>query len=106
MSGSINTLQKDQLERLLADTTRRIRRLEAILQGQPLSIVKIANASITNAKIVSLGVDKLTTGRLSVGTIVYIGDVDSGDYIVEDGGNNRIVMYKDDIDQLLIGEDS
>jgi len=103
---SVNNLQKDDLERLLADTTRRLRRLEAILQGQPLSIVKIANASITDAKIVSLSVDKLTTGRLSVGTIVYIGDEESGDYIVEDGGNGRIVMYKDDVPQLLIGEGS
>jgi hypothetical protein len=105
MTESLNSLSKDDILDIFAAQDRRIKRLEALLQGQPLSVVKIANASIEDAKIVSLSVDKLTSGRLSVSTIVYIGDEGSGDYIEEDGGNGRIVMYKDDVAQLLIGEE-
>lgn len=101
----LNTLSKADILQVIAGQERRIAKLEAIMQGQPIATVRIANAAITDAKIVSLSVDKLTTGQLSVSTIVYIGDPDSGDYIEEDGGNVRIVMYKDDISQLIIGNE-
>jgi hypothetical protein len=101
---SLNTLIKDNILQMIASQERRIEHLEALLQGQPIGTARIADAAITNAKIVSLSVDKLISGQLSVSTIVYIGDPDGGDYIEEDGGNSRILMYKDYIPKLLIGE--
>jgi len=100
MSGSINTLQKDQLERLLADTTRRIRRLEAILQGQPISIVKIADAAITNAKIQSMSADKITTGTLSV----FVGLGEDGKIKMEGDENRILIEDEDEDDRVLLGK--
>ncbi len=104
--SNLTTLSRDDIFDVIAAQERRIARLEAMLQGQPIATVRIADAAITNAKIVSLSVDKLTTGQLSVATTVYIGDPDSGDYIEESGGDVRIVMYKDDIPQLIIGNEA
>lgn len=103
--AELNTLSKDDILQIIAGQERRIAKLEALTQGQPIATVRIANAAITDAKIVSLSVDKLTTGILSVSTVVYIGDPASGDYIEENGGTLQIIMYKDFIGQLLIGDE-
>jgi hypothetical protein len=101
---SLNTLQKNSLLSELADLNIRIKRLEAMLQGQPIDSVRIKDAAITDAKIVSLSADKITTGQLSATTNIDIGDSDDGDYIRMDGNNIRIVMYKDGTAQLVIGD--
>lgn len=102
---ALNTLEEKNILRDIARIEKEIQQLEALLSGVPISVVRIADASITNAKIQSLSVDKLTSGQLSVTTDVFIGDPDSGDYIVESGGDLNIVMYKNDVAQLLIGDD-
>jgi hypothetical protein len=98
-----NTLERALLMRKLSQNSDRIKRLESLLQGQPLSVVKIADASITEAKIGSLAVSKLTTGQLAVGTLFDIGDVAGGDYIRKSGTDLRILMYKGGVPQLVIG---
>jgi hypothetical protein len=72
-----NTLQAKDLLQILAEQERRIKQLELILQGQPISIVRIADASITSAKIESLSADKITTGTLSVGVAITIPNDDN-----------------------------
>ena len=88
-----NTLERALLMRKLSQNSDRIKRLESLLQGQPLSVVKIADASITEAKIGSLAVSKLTTGQLAVGTLFDIGDVIGGNYIR--AGLNANTILKD-----------
>lgn len=67
MAGSsINTLEKDQLLRVIARQGERISNIERMLQGVPIATVRIANASITSAKISDLSADKITTGTLIV----------------------------------------
>ena len=73
----LNLLEKALLTRKYAYNLDRVKKLEGLLQGKYLSMVKIADAFFTNAKIGSLGVDKLITGRLSVGTLFDIGDEES-----------------------------
>lgn len=102
---ALNTLEEKNILRDIAKIEKDIELLEALLSGAPISVVRIADASITNAKIQSLSVDKLTSGQLSVSTDVYIGDPGSGDYIIESGGDLNIVMYKNYVAQLIIGDD-
>jgi hypothetical protein len=101
---NLNSVTKNDLLQIVNNQEKRIVRLEAMLQGQPIGTARIADAAITTAKIVSLSVSKLTSGQLAVGTNVDIGDVSSGDYIREDGTNIRITMFKDDVCQFLFGE--
>jgi hypothetical protein len=102
MAG-FNVLEQAKLNRRLATNSDRIKRLESFLKGQLLGTVRFDDASITNAKVGSLGADKLTTGQLAVGTNFDIGDVGGGDYIRKSGTDLRILMYKNDIPQLVIG---
>ena len=103
---SINTIQIQDILREIQNLTNRIKIIEALLQGQPIGTVRIADAAITNAKMVSVSADKLTTGRLSVSTTIDIGDTTTGNYIRQDGGNVRILMYRGNNPQFLIGQPS
>lgn len=103
--SSLTTLSKENILQVIASQEKRIAKLEALLQGQQIGTVRIANASIGSAKIQSLSVSKLTTGVLSANTLVYIGAPGSGNYIEQDGGEVRIVMYKDAIPQMVMGSE-
>jgi hypothetical protein len=70
--SSLNSLTKENITQIIAEQEARIKRLENLLQGQPISVVRIADASITNAKIQSLSADKITTGTLNVGVAIKI----------------------------------
>ena len=105
MNVQLNSLSKDDLLQVLASLESRISLLERFLQGEPIGTVRIADLAVTNAKILSLAVDKLTTGTLNVNTLFDIGDVDGGNYIEIDGGSTTLIMYKDDVDQLMMGAD-
>ncbi len=100
----LSTIEQARLSRRLAYNAARIKRLEQMLQGQPLETLRFSDASIINAKIGSLGADKLTTGQLDVATDFDIGD--SGDFIRKSGGDLRISMFNGGVEQLIIGMQS
>ena len=100
---SITTLQSQDIYRIIAELNNRIKTVEAMLQGQPITTVRIKDLAVTDAKIDSLSADKITSGQLNVSTTINIGSVAGGDYILIDGGNDRIVMYKSSTAQLVIG---
>lgn len=102
MVSNLTTLSRDSLLQIIADQERRIKKLEDIIQGVPIGTVRIADAAITNAKIVSLAADKITAGTL----VVAVGVGTSGDgEIVLDGVNVRITMSDTADIRLLIGDD-
>ena len=86
MGKNLSVIEQARLARQIAYTTDRIARLEKILQGQPIGIVRLANAIITNAKIQTLSADKLTTGSVSVGTEIKVSD-----------GSNYIIYIDDEV---------
>lgn len=97
MASNLSSLDKAQLSRIIARLDERVRKVERILQGQPIATVRIADAaistakiqdaSITNAKIGSLSADKITTGTLTVkdGT-------EKANVSVLDASDNEIVL--------------
>lgn len=102
MISQLNSLSRDDIYRVIADQERRINQIMALLQGQPIGTVRIADAAITDAKIQSLSADKITTGTL----VVQVGVGESVDgSIVLDGVNVRITMSDADNMRLLIGDD-
>lgn len=98
---NFSSLEQARLSRILAYNEQRIKRLEAFLNGQPLGSVRFADAAFTTAKILELSADKLSTGQLSVDTQFLIGSGDG--YIEWDGDNQRLVMYNDNLPQLVVG---
>ena len=101
---SVTTLQVEDIKRIIAEYDRQIKNIEAMLQGQPITTVRIKNLAVTNAKIESISADKITTGQLDVGTTINIGSIAGGDYILIDGGEIRILMYKSSIAQFGMGD--
>lgn len=85
---SLNSIEQDNIISVVNRQEERIARLEALLNGQGIRTAKIADASITNAKIASLSADKITTGTLGVSVAIKIRNED------------------DDADQGLIGYQS
>jgi len=80
IAGNLNSLSKDNILEIIAAQEKRIKRLESLLQGQPIDAVRIANAAITNAKIGSVSADKITTGTLQANVAITIrNDDDTGD---------------------------
>ena len=77
MSSGLNKVSASDLVSILDSLNRRIGQLERVLQGQPVNIVRIADASITNAKIDTLSANKITTGTLAV--LVSISIRNAGD---------------------------
>lgn len=78
--SNLNTLSKDDILQIIAAQEKRINKLEALLQGQPIDTARIATAAITNAKIGSVSASKITTGSLQVNVAITIrNDADDGD---------------------------
>jgi hypothetical protein len=98
---SLNTLEKDNILQVVSRQEERIRRLEAMLNGQGIRTARIADAAITDAKIDSLSADKITTGDLVVA--VDVGDPASG-YLRIDGVNNRIVGNDGTTNRFVLGD--
>lgn len=98
---SLNTLEKADIMRIVSDIAERLAKIERMLQGQPIGTVRIDDASVTNAKIVSLAADKITAGDLIVA--VDVGDPATG-YTRLDGDNNRIVVHDGTNPRVVIGE--
>lgn len=73
---SLNTIEQDNILQVVARQEQRIARLEAMLNGQGIRTAKIADASITDAKIGSLSADKITTGTLGVTVGIRIRNAD------------------------------
>ena len=69
---SINSLSKNDILQIISAQDKRIKKLEALLQGQPIGTVRIADAAITSAKIDTISADKITTGTLNVGVAIMI----------------------------------
>jgi hypothetical protein len=86
---NINSISANDLNTILQRLNTRVEQLERLLQGQPISVVRIADASITNAKIESLGVDKLETGTLAVNVSIFIRND-------ENTANQGIIGYQED----------
>lgn len=100
MSG-LNTLDRDNIIRQLARISDRLAQVERMLQGQPIDTVRIADAAITDAKIVSLAAEKIIAGDLIVA--VDVGNPSSG-YVRLDGVNNRIVINDGTTNRVVLGE--
>jgi hypothetical protein len=80
---NINSLSKKTILDIIAAQEGRIKKLEALLQGQPIGTVRIADAAITSAKIDSVSADKITTGTLSVQVAITIRNPeDTGDAVL------------------------
>ncbi len=88
--NSLTTLTKDSILQIIAEQEKRIKKLEALLQGQPIGTARIADAAITTAKIVSVSADKITTGTLSVGVAITVRNpADTADVVLigfQEGG--------------------
>ena len=69
---SINSLSKNDILQIISAQDKRIKKLEALLQGQPIGTVRIADAAITSAKIDTISADKITAGTLNVGVAIMI----------------------------------
>ncbi len=98
---ALNTLEKLLLDRQVARLTGAVRRIERMLQGQPIDTVRIADLAVTSAKIASLAVSKLTVGVFS--EIMDVGTPASGSVKI-DGENNRIVVEDATDPRIVIGE--
>jgi hypothetical protein len=100
MSG-LNVLEQAKFLRQLAYLSVRLARLEAMLNGQPITGIRIKDVAITNAKMNDISADKITSGEIAVGEVIYIGDVSSGNYIEEN--DEQIIMHKGGIPQAVFG---
>lgn len=101
--SSVSSLEKESLIRQYNEMSNRIAVIERLLQGQPISTVRIADASITNAKIQGLAAEKILAGNLIVQ--VGVGKPRNG-AIILDGVNVRETMIDANSDtRLLIGDD-
>lgn len=58
----------------------------------------LQDASVTNAKIVSLAADKILAGTVTIALGI------GGPNVTIDGGNNRIIVNDGDDDRILIGK--
>ncbi len=80
----LNTLEKLQLDRQIARITEDLRRVERLLQGQPIDTVRIADLAVTSAKIESLVAGKVDADTLSA-IVALLGDVTVGNALNGDG---------------------
>lgn len=83
---NLTTMETYQLNREVARLQERIKKARAILSGQPYKTVRFKDAAITNAKIVQLAADKITTGVLQVGQMI----------LVNDGTNDRVMITRNE----------
>lgn len=78
----------------MAELTRRISRMEALLNGVPVTTAKIADAAITNAKIKDLTWDKAQGGTAVLGGVDNVDGVMS----IHDGSDvEKVVLDKDGV---------
>jgi hypothetical protein len=98
MTSQLNSIEKQELLRIIARQNERISRLENMLQGQPIGTVRIADAAITDAKITSLSADKITAGTLLVQ--MNVGD----GHILIDGVAVNMIFSDDSFDRILLGK--
>lgn len=87
MEGKLNALEQAVLSRKIAYAMERVRKLERMLGGQYIEILRFADAVITGAKIDTLTASKITSGTLSIGEKI----------LISDGTNNRIRITRDEI---------
>lgn len=92
MSNELNTLSSNDLLKILAGLERRLGKLEGILQGQPISGVRID----------SLSVNKLTGGTMTA--VAYLGGGSGGGYVKIDGENNAIFVYDGVNNRIRVGK--
>jgi hypothetical protein len=86
--ANLNSLSKDDILQIITAQEKRIKKLEALLQGQPIGTVRIADAAITGAKIGTISADKITTGTLNVGVTILIRNP-------EDTANQVLIGYQE-----------
>lgn len=85
--SSLTSITKDSILQVIAAQEVRIKKLEGLLQGQPIDKVRIARAAITDAKIESVSADKITTGSLQVTVAILIKNNDGT-------GNSTLIGYQ------------
>jgi hypothetical protein len=85
--NNLSILEQARLNRKLAQNSARIKKLESLLKGQSLNIVKIDDAIITGAKIAGLNANKIESGIISIGEQI----------LVKERGINRILISHDEI---------
>lgn len=89
---SLNTIERDDLLRRIAWLNTEVDKLKRLLSGQPIGTARIADAAITNAKIVTLTWDKAQGGTATLGGADNV----DGILVIKDGsGITRQTMDKD-----------
>lgn len=86
---NLNSIEQDNIISVVNRQEERIARLEALLNGQGIRTARIADASITNAKIASLSADKITTGTLTATVAIKIRNED-------DDADQGLIGYQED----------
>ena len=86
---SLNSIEQENIISVVNRQEERIARLEALLNGQGIRTARIADASITNAKIASLSADKITTGTLTATVAIKIRNED-------DSADQGLIGYQED----------
>lgn len=105
MLNDFNSLEREGLLRQLSYLRARLLAIEGMLNGRAyIDIARIATAIVTNAKIGSVGANKITTAQMNVATDLYVGDPNEGGYIHFDAANDRIVLYDDDNARMVISD--
>ncbi len=98
----LNTLEKLQLDRQIARITEDLRRVERMLQGQPIDTVRIADLAVTSAKIESLVAGKVDADVLSA-IVALLGNVTVGNAL--DGDGTILVKNASNVTVVTINKD-
>ena len=87
MPRDLSALEQARISRRIAYAMDRVRRLERMLEGEYLDVIRFADGIITSAKIDNVSASKITTGTLAVGEKI----------LISDGVDNRIKITRDEI---------
>lgn len=87
MAQNLTTMETYKLSREVARLQERLARARAMLNGEPLKTVRFQDAAFTNAKIVALAAEKITSGALQVGQMI----------LVSDGSHDRVMITRSEV---------
>jgi len=75
---------------------------EMSFEDESVIEAKIANGSITNAKVKNITADKILTSTLTAA--VNVGSGESGEFLKIDGPNNRFLLHDETKNRIVIGK--
>lgn len=103
-STNYRQLGYDQYFRFIDPTNNRVSSVTWDSQTEDGSVFeqKIANGSITDAKIKNMSADKITASTLVAP--VNVGDGESGAFVKLDGPNNRLLVNDGVTNRIIVGK--